>query len=99
MAEVCGDQTPVEFLPALYLAGYSDLLQAATLVPDDVTTLLVLGHNPGWEDVVEVLTGQPTVLKTASAARMSRSGETWHEALTARRTWQLLDVIRGRAED
>jgi phosphohistidine phosphatase SixA len=87
---------PVEFLRTLYQAGYAELLQVMDIVPDDVQTLLVLGHNPGWEDVVHALTGESIQLKTATAALLEGTGPTWADALRLRGQWQAVDVLRAR---
>lgn len=40
---------PTEFEPQLYGATVHELLDVITRTPDDVGTLLVIGHNPGLE--------------------------------------------------
>ena len=55
-------------------------------LPDEVTTAALIGHNPGLEDLVRLLTGQQAELKTAgiavlsTAATWSEAGESWAEA-------------------
>lgn len=86
----------VEFLRALYLAGYDALVNVCGIVDDDVVTLLTLGHNPGCEAIVETLTGEPITMKTATAALLTGAGARWSDALSSRRQWKTLDVIYPR---
>lgn len=43
-------------------------------LPDEAETALLVGHNPGLEDLVAVLTGTPHELKTAEIAVLSGTG-------------------------
>ncbi|MFF8381774.1 histidine phosphatase family protein [Streptomyces sp. NPDC015661] len=43
--------------PRLYGADEQDLLEVLHDVPDEVGTLLIVGHNPGLEDLVMLLAG------------------------------------------
>ena len=42
----------------LYAAEAGDILAAITAVPDDVTSLLYVGHNPGVEALAAALAGE-----------------------------------------
>ena len=90
------NDVPVEFVRALYLASYGELLQEVAIVDDTVQTLLVLGHNPGWETVVRILTGEPVVLKTANAALLEGEGNDWQDALRNQTRWRQVEIIRAR---
>ena len=90
------EQVPAQFTHSLYHAGYSSVLDEAPGVPDDVSCLLVLGHNPGWEDMVHVLSGEYVLLKTANAALLQGVGESWRDALAMRGSWKLVDIVRSR---
>ena len=58
------------------------------------STVLLLGHNPGWEDAVEALTGRFETLRTANVVLMSHP-EAWPVAMD-RSDWELHDVLRPR---
>lgn len=90
-------EVPCEFTPALYLAGYSDLVdEVSATVDDSVNTLLALGHNPGWESVVYTLTGESVTMKTANAALLECEGDTWSAAIRSRGQWRQRDFIVSR---
>ncbi|MFF0855695.1 SixA phosphatase family protein [Streptomyces sp. NPDC003388] len=52
-----GTPPPVRHDPRLYGAGVPDLLQVVRETPGEVETLLLVGHNPGLEDLVLELAG------------------------------------------
>ena len=74
----------VEFDPKLYLAGIDAARAALAALDDAARTVLVLGHNPGWEDMVSSLARQRVELKTAHAAAFEATREvSWAELLEA----------------
>jgi len=48
-------------------------------LPDTVDTALLIGHNPGVVELVELLSGQEREMRTASIAVLSWDG-TWADA-------------------
>ena len=54
----------------IYEASIRDLLKVLRDVPTDARHVLLVGHNPGLEDLVVYLDGGDTVLSTASLARL-----------------------------
>lgn len=89
-----GRDVQAEFCRDLYLAGFDEILELASEWPDDAGTMLVLGHNPGMEEAVAMLSGRPEPMTTANAALLAGSGETWRAALAGE--WTLERVVRPR---
>ncbi|GAT81318.1 phosphohistidine phosphatase [Streptomyces sp. F-3] len=52
-----GTPPPVRYDPGLYAAGVPGLLAAVREVPAEMETLLLVGHNPGLEQLVLELAG------------------------------------------
>jgi phosphohistidine phosphatase len=52
-----------EYKESLYLAEPSDILAAIRVVADKVTTLMVVGHNPGMEAIATELAREPVKRK------------------------------------
>ncbi|MFK7929321.1 MAG: histidine phosphatase family protein [Myxococcota bacterium] len=92
MAGCFPDSVAVRIEPALYLAGLGAIQDAVHTLSDDVHTVLVLGHNPGWEGAASALSQQPMHMTTANAALIELVPTGWAEAIStpARRLHALL---------
>ncbi len=94
MLSVWEDGIEVEFLASLYLAGPKALIPALSAVSDEVESLMVIGHNPGWEQVISRLSGIDVVMKTATAALLNAECESWEQAFDI--TWSLEEIVYPR---
>ena len=63
----------------LYLATWGEYLDALERLPEDVECVLVVGHNPGLEELVESLTGATEFLPTAAVAHVTLSIDRWKD--------------------
>ena len=90
------NQVQAQFHNGLYLAGIKEVVAHVCDVPADIDTVLVLGHNPGWEYVVEHLSGETTTMKTATAALLEFDVDDWNDAIRCAGSWRLVDVIYPR---
>jgi phosphohistidine phosphatase len=81
VAGACGYRGTVVFLADLYAAPPAAYLSALAALPDDVNTALVVGHNPGLEDLVQQLCGGAQAMPTAAIAHIKLSINTWSELL------------------
>jgi phosphohistidine phosphatase len=89
------DGVGVLFTRSLYHADLGDIMASAAEWDDrSAGPVLVLGHNPGWEDAVTDLTGVTVQMTTANAALLEGFGESWVEALSGR--WRLIELIRSK---
>ncbi len=83
-----------EYLESFYLAGVASLEHELPRVSDEVDILLVVVHNPGWEEVIRRLSSEVVTMKTATAALLDGECEVWDNAF--RTPWSLTDVIYPR---
>ncbi len=83
----------VRFTRALYHAGIAEVREALAAVPADVETVLVLGHNPGWESMVSQLSATHVELKTSHAAVLESDEATFSEAIAPGKTMRLVTII------
>jgi phosphohistidine phosphatase len=83
------------FLPSFYHGGLDAVWEEVSTIADEVGCLLVLGHNPGWEDLVFSLTGEDIVMKTATAALLTRDLPDWQAAFEEG-SWKLERMIYPR---
>ena len=94
MSKALDLDVPVRFTHSLYLAGLANLRVEAGAVPDDVVTLLALGHNPGWEVAASRLAGTEIEMTTGNAVIIEFDGWPWAEVLQSR--GRLQAILRPR---
>jgi len=97
MREALGVDDDARFTRALYHAGVDAVREALAALDDGVETALILGHNPGWEEVLEWLSGEDHEMKTATCALLSVEAATWPAAVEAAGDWAVADVIYPRS--
>lgn len=86
-------ETEVIFSRSLYLAGLAEIRTLVAEHDPCVETLLVLGHNPGWQEVVSHLSNSSVVMKTAHAAVLEHPGDAWCTHLEELGRWRLVEVL------
>ena len=62
-----------------YLAGPESSLEVLRGVPDTYQRVMVVGHNPGLEELLAQLTGTVIILPTAALAQVSLPIRHWGE--------------------
>jgi phosphohistidine phosphatase len=99
VARASSYEGPVEFLDSLYLATAGTVLsEAQSRAPDSVGRLLLVGHNPGMEDLVEILSGKREALPTAALAVFEVGIDRW-AALELGVETKLLNIYRPKDID
>lgn len=88
------DTVEVRFSSAFYHGGLAEITSACTPLGANVSTLLVLGHNPGWEEAVAKLSGRWARMTTANAALLQSATDDWAKAI--RTDWVLVDLLRPK---
>jgi phosphohistidine phosphatase len=69
VAKAASYKGPIELLDSLYLATAGELMdEAQNHTPDSVGRLLLVGHNPGMEDLVGILSGKREAFPTGALA-------------------------------
>jgi phosphohistidine phosphatase len=66
--------------PRIYAANLSTLLAVVRRIPDDVGSALLVGHNPGFEELAEALAGEQVEeirLPTSGLALLQFDVERW----------------------
>ena len=97
LSESFPSKVEARFLPSFYSDGFGAVQGELPRVSDEITCLLVLGHNPGWESLVEWLSGEDIVMKPATAALLGidLDPEGWGGAIQPG-LWKLENVISPR---
>jgi len=94
MQEAFPHSIEARYSNTFYHGGLAAIVNACSQLNAGVSTLLVLGHNPGWEDAVAALTGQWVRMTTANAALLESETNDWKEAIQA--SWASVDILRPR---
>ena len=84
------------FTPQLYHGNVDDIQAMVSTISNEKQTVMVLGHNPGWESAVTFLSGEHHSMTTANAALMTHSGEDWRSIIQLEETWRLVRILRPK---
>lgn len=79
VAETSGYIGEIHYEQKLYLAEPDTLLAMIHQIPEDVDCALLVGHNPGLEALVQVLSGKIVALPTAAIAHLQLPVDHWSE--------------------
>ncbi|TNE89530.1 MAG: histidine phosphatase family protein [Deltaproteobacteria bacterium] len=91
-----GRKIPTQFTGQLYHAGVDQVRRLLPEVPDHVETVLLVGHNPGWESVVGWFSGEYVIMKTADCGLLVGQGESWERAVAEPGNFALEEFLRAR---
>ena len=78
-AEQLGARPRTRIDDRVYAAGGRELLEVVRGLPDDLDTVVLVGHNPGLEDLVSLLTGEWVPMPTSALAVVAVTGS-WSAA-------------------
>jgi phosphohistidine phosphatase len=83
VADAVGFRTPLTVEPRIYGADLNTLLALVRSILDEVDTAIIVGHNPGFEELAEALAGnqdEGVRLPTAGLALLEFDVERWDAA-------------------
>jgi phosphohistidine phosphatase len=72
-------KTDVKFDERIYEASLRDLLNVVADVPDDKQVAMMIGHNPGLEELVAYLSGEHRRMPTCALAKMRLDVGSWKD--------------------
>lgn len=78
LMEELGFDGQFEFLDPLYMAEPETLFQVIRSLPD-VSCVMIIGHNPGLETLVQILTDEINSLPTAALAQIELPIDEWQQ--------------------
>lgn len=78
--KAAGIATELRYDERIYEASVASLLEIVSQIEDDKTEVMLVGHNPGFENLLERLTGEAERMPTAALARIILNSEKWSEA-------------------
>ncbi|NLC29760.1 MAG: hypothetical protein GX773_04815, partial [Chloroflexi bacterium] len=74
-----GFEGSTQFLDSLYMAEPMDYIIALRELPDEVDRVLVVGHNPGLEALMNLVDGKSDALPTATLAVLNLQLNHWRD--------------------
>lgn len=84
IAPSLGKNCTVELLPALYAASEPELLERLRALPDSAASVMLIGHNPGLQQLALILTSTGTArakleqrFPTGALATLAASSDSW----------------------
>lgn len=83
LVEKSGYKHKVDYVDSLYMAEPSAIIEVLKNAPDGKKTILVVGHNPGMEGLVQILTRKVESLPTGAIARISLPVDHWKDLTLA----------------
>ena len=69
----------IQYEEKIYEASPLALLQIVSGIEDKNETVLLIGHNPGLEGLIKILTGKEHELTTASLVKINLQIEKWND--------------------
>jgi phosphohistidine phosphatase len=74
-------QSELRFDQRIYEAGPLRLLEVVSQIEEDRSTVLLVGHNPGMEELLQLLTGSTEHMATATLAKIDFKAASWSKVL------------------
>jgi phosphohistidine phosphatase len=85
----------VDYLDNLYMAEAEEYIKVLQQLPNDFERVMVIGHNPGLETLLQVLSGRIESLPTAVLAHISLPITKWAE-LNGETEGEVIEIWRPR---
>jgi phosphohistidine phosphatase len=91
-------ENEIQYTRQFYHADAETYLEVLQDLPDDITRVMVVGHNPGMEELVHLLSNVDTRFTTANIAHIQLPIARWHE-LNENVSGELLNLWRPKELD
>jgi phosphohistidine phosphatase len=83
----------------LYEAGPLQLLEVITQIEEGRSSVLLVGHNPGMEELLQLLTGRLEHMATGTLAKIDLKVARWNQALEEKGSLDWMVKPKELAED
>jgi phosphohistidine phosphatase len=95
VADKCGYNKEIVENKRLYMAETAEIFEVLRSLPDETNSVLLIGHNPGLEGILQILTGQVESLSTATIAYINFKIDRWCD-LNAETHGELIKLWRPK---
>lgn len=79
VAEKMHFEGEITYLDGYYLAEPDAYLEPLRELPDDVKCVMIVGHNPGLEGLLQILSRKVESMPTAAVARLTLPIDSWKD--------------------
>lgn len=84
----------IDFREKLYLVSANTIVKILATTPDWVANCLLIGHNPGLTELVNLWGVRLDNLPTASAACFSFEGNKWSDCIKSKPTFEWIKLAK-----
>lgn len=91
VAESANYRGDILYLDKLYMAEADEYIAALRELPDELERVMVIGHNPGLETLLQVLSDRIESLPTAVVAHINLPIEKWSQ-LNGQTTGEMVEI-------
>jgi phosphohistidine phosphatase len=95
VANACGYDREITVESSLYGSGYTEYLKVLKIQNDQYDVIMLVGHNPHSEQLLEKLTGNMIPMPTCSVAHVSLYVRRWKE-INAKTKGKLVNIWRPK---
>lgn len=80
-------RTDLRFDERIYEASASRLLEVIGEIEKGIRSVLIVGHNPGMEELVLAMTGETATMSTATLASITFKASNWNALENGKLDW------------
>ena len=95
VAKASGFTGDIKTLDELYMAEADEYIEAVRKVSDGLERVMIIGHNPGLESLIPMLTDQVESLPTAAVAFLNLPIDSWKK-LNKKTHAELIEIWRPK---
>jgi phosphohistidine phosphatase len=95
IAEKAGFNGEIDFLDRLYMAEAEEYIKTLAELPADLERVMVVGHNPGLETLLQILSGRIESLPTAVIAYIALPINQWSQ-LNGEMSGEVVEIWRPK---
>jgi len=85
----------IDYARDLYHADVDTMLEQLQLLPDDIEISMLVGHNPGMDDFLDLICDEQNHMPTAAIAEIEFDISHWHD-LTNRKRAELKNLWKPK---
>jgi phosphohistidine phosphatase len=95
VCETAGFHEEVTYLDSFYMAEADEYISALRELPDTIERVMIIGHNPGLETLLQILSGRIESVPTAVIAHLVLPIKHWTE-LNSETGGELVEIWRPK---